>query len=88
MLVLGGWGIAFACFFLVGVLAPVDPANVRYAAEFVNRVVLATYPAAAILGGVALATLWRGRLAARGVGLAFTLAALIGAAQAWLSWLD
>jgi hypothetical protein len=88
VLVLGGWGIAFACFFLVGVLAPVDPGNVRYAAEFVNRVVLATYPAAAILGGVALATLWRGGLAARGVGLALTFVALIGAAQAWLRWLD
>jgi hypothetical protein len=86
--VLGGWGVAFALFFLVGVLAPVDPGNVRYAAEFVNRVVLATYPAAAILGGIALAAMWRGGLMARVAGLVLVFAAIADGARAWRGWLD
>ena len=86
--ILGAWGIAFALFFAVGALAPVDPGNVRYAAEFVNRVVLATYPAAAVLGAVGLVWAWRNGAITRVAALVLALAALTLAGRAWLRWLD
>jgi hypothetical protein len=48
-LVLGAWGVAFVTFFCVGMLPRVDAQFERYAAEFVGRVVFATYPAVVVL---------------------------------------
>jgi hypothetical protein len=87
-LVLGGWGVAFVVFVLVGALAPVDPGNVRYAAEFVNRVVLATYPAAAVLAAVGVAWAWRNGPVFQAAAGALAIAAFSLAARSWLAWLD
>jgi hypothetical protein len=87
-LVLGGWGVAFVVFFLVGALAPVDPGNVRYAAEFVNRVVLATYPAAAVLAAVGMAWAWRNGPVFQAAAGALAITAFSLAARTWLAWLD
>lgn len=81
------WLSAYGGFVAFAVLAPVSGSYERYAAEFIGRVDLATYPAVVLLGAAGSAWLWRtgwpGRIAA---------VALVGAAAAaglaeWHAWI-
>ena len=71
----------------VSVLAPVDVGYERYAAEFIGRVDLSTYPAAVLLAAYGAAWTWQAGFATR----VLTVAAFIGAvalgARAWMDWL-
>jgi hypothetical protein len=72
-------------------LSVVSAADVRYqqdAWEFIGRVEQATFPAAAILGGVAAAWAWRTGLAARAVAVFLLGAAVVPAARVWLGWIS
>jgi hypothetical protein len=82
------WGVAYFAFLIFGVIAPVNLGYERYAAEFIGRVDLATYPAAIVLAARGAAWAWRvgtvGRVAS--TGLCFS-AVVIGA-QYWARWLE
>src|SRR5690606_37224674 len=58
-LLLAAWCVAWLAFLFVGTLTRVDTQYQRYAAEFVGRVNLASYPAAAVLGGIGAAAMIR-----------------------------
>ncbi len=60
-LAVGAWALAFVAFMMLGIAAPVDAANQRYAVEFVGRAVYATYPAAVLLAARGGAWAWRTR---------------------------
>jgi integral membrane sensor domain MASE1 len=74
--------------FVVGVvLTPVGQSFLRYAAEFITRVTLATFPAIVILAG--LGSAWALR---RGWPWRLPAAALLGAAfytgvRLWIGWI-
>ena len=74
------------------VFAPVDAANVRYAAEFLGRINLATVPLIAVLAGRGAATGWDPtttevvRKPLQYVAAALMAWTLIVAAQTWLGW--
>jgi hypothetical protein len=86
-LAIAAWGLAFAAFMLLGIAAPVDAANQRYAIEFVGRAVYATYPAAVLLAGRGAAWAWRGRTLPRFAGAGLGLVAVVLGVHAWLGWL-
>ncbi len=80
------WAVAYLAFFAVGVMR-VGSDFQRYSYEFVGRVTLATYPAAAILAGHGAVWLWRGRLVLRLVAVGLLLLAVVAGAREWISWL-
>lgn len=69
------------------VLMPVERSFQRYAAEFISRVTLATYPAMVILAGLGAASAWRGSWPARMAAAALTLAAGYVGVTTWIEWL-
>jgi len=79
--------ITFVVFVVSVVAMPVERSFQRYAAEFISRVTLATYPAAVMLAGVGVAwayrAAWPWRLAAGGV----MLAAVQVGVSTWIEWL-
>lgn len=81
------WTLAYAVFFAVGVMR-VGADFQRYSYEFVGRVTLATYPAAAILAAHGAVWLWRGRLAMRVLAAALLLLAVAAGVREWLAWLE
>ena len=82
-----GWGAAFAAFMAVGVAAPVDASNQRYAAEFVARTAYATYPAAVILAARGGVWAWRSNVFGRVAAIIVAAAAMDLGVRAWLGWL-
>jgi hypothetical protein len=80
-------GITFALFTLSVVLAPVNQSFQRYAAEFISRVTLATYPAMIIWAALGAVWAWRAGLAARVAGAVLVAAACVGGISAWVEWL-
>jgi hypothetical protein len=80
------WAAAFVVFAGVGV-ARVEPQFQRYSYEFVGRVALATYPAAAVLGGYGAIWVWRAGAAGRVVSIVVLVAGIAGAVRGWLAWI-
>lgn len=69
------------------VVMPVERPFLRYAAEFISRVIFTTAPAVVVLAGLAGATLWRqGGFRRAGAALAIAAAVATGIGQ-WLDWL-
>jgi hypothetical protein len=79
--------LTLALFIVAVVAMPVERSFQRYAAEFISRVTLATYPALVILAGTAVAWAfgrgWGWRLAA----VAGMLAATAVGATTWVNWI-
>jgi len=82
------WGVAFLAFSGVGIVPPVDAAFERYAAEFVGRVVFATYPAAVILGAAGFLRGWGAGLIPRAGATVLLVWSLVLGVQAWARWLE
>jgi hypothetical protein len=82
-----GWGAAYLVFLGASVLAPVDAGYERYAAEFMGRVDLSTYPAAVLLAACGCAWLWRAGFAARLLSIALVVGAVAVGARYWTGWL-
>jgi hypothetical protein len=85
-LLLAAWGTAYLVFLAVGVLPGVDAPFQRYAAEFVGRVVFATYAAAVVLGARGAASGLRGRLVSRLGTVACLVWSILSAIQHWRGW--
>ncbi len=86
-LAVAAWMAAFVVFVAGVVLAPVGPSFVRYAAEFITRVTLATFPAIVILAG--LGSAWALR---RGWTLRVPAALLLAVTfytgvRLWIAWI-
>ncbi len=77
----------WAAFMFVVVLAPIEQSFQRYAAEFISRAVLATYPAMVICAALGVVSAWRAGVVWRSAGAILLLAAAIVGGQAWLQWL-
>jgi hypothetical protein len=80
------WALTALVFISGVILMPVELSFQRYAAEFITRVTLATYPAALILAGLGAASGWR---AGRGWRVATAAAvglAVLGGVRSWLGW--
>ena len=87
-LMLIAWGVAFLAFSGVGIVPRVDAAFERYAAEFVGRVVFATYPAAVILGAAGFLRGWGAGLIPRAGATVLLVWSLVLGVQAWARWLE
>ena len=79
--------LTFVLFVVSVVAAPVERSFQRYAAEFISRVTLATYPAMVMLAGLGMAWAWRAGWPARAVALGLVLAALYVGVVTWVDWL-
>lgn len=87
-LIVVAWGIAFVVFSAVGVVPRVDASFERYAAEFVGRVVFATYPAAVILAASGFRRAWGAGVVPRtGAAILLAWALAIGIRQ-WAMWIE
>jgi hypothetical protein len=79
--------VTFVAFAVAVVLMPVDRSFQRYAAEFISRVTLATYPAAVIVAGLGATSAWRaGPLRRVVASLVFLWASYVGV-MIWIDWL-
>jgi hypothetical protein len=78
--------LTYGTFLLASTLSRVDAPFERYAFEFVGRVVLATFPAAVILGAIGAAWAWRAGTVARVASVLCLLAAISGGVRHWESW--
>jgi hypothetical protein len=72
---IAAWLVAYVVFLGVALMR-VDAPFQRYAAEFVGRVVFATYPAVVLLGALGAAWAWRAGLLTRVASLALVALAL------------
>lgn len=79
--------LTLALFVVAVVAMPVERSFQRYAAEFISRVTLATYPALVILAGVAVAWGLRRGWGWRIAAAAGMLAALAVGATTWVNWI-
>ena len=79
--------ITFGLFTLVVVLSPVNQSFQRYAAEFISRVTLATYPAMVIWAALGAVWAWRTGPAGRLAGGALMVAACVVGFDAWVEWI-
>ncbi len=86
-LAIAAWVITYGVFVTAVVLAPVGASFLRYAAEFITRVTLATAPAIVVLAGLGGASLLRRGLASRIAAGALVSWACLAGAQLWLDWL-
>jgi hypothetical protein len=86
-IVLAAWGLAYLGYLGVGTLLPVGPEFERYAAEFVGRVNLASYPAAVVLAGAGGAWAWRSGTAMRVATVILLLLAVAGGVRHWADWI-
>jgi hypothetical protein len=82
-----GWAATYLVFLGISTMAPVNVGYERYAAEFMNRVDLSTYPAAVLLAAHGGSWLWRAGTAQKVLVLAFLGWALDGAFKIWMGWL-
>jgi hypothetical protein len=80
-------GLAYLGYLGVGTLLPVGPEFERYAAEFVGRVNLASYPAAVVLAGAGGAWAWRSGTAMRVATGILLLLAVAGGVRHWADWI-
>ncbi len=82
------WGVAWLVFLVGGTLTRVDTQYQRYAAEFISRVNLASYPAAVVLAALGASGLWRAGGVVRIVAAALLVVAAgaLGASY-WISWI-
>jgi hypothetical protein len=84
------WLAVWLLFVVAGTMTRVDVQYQRYAAEFVGRVNLATYPAIVVLAASGLTWLWTCRgpraLLWRALGVALSAAAAVVGVHSWLSW--
>lgn len=78
--------LTYALFAASVVLAPVERSFQRYAAEFISRVTLATYPAMVMLAGLGAAWAWRTGWAWRIVAAALMAGAGWVGAASWIGW--
>jgi hypothetical protein len=78
--------ITYVAFLLFSILTRVEAPFERYAAEFVGRVVLATFPAAVMLAAFGAAWAWRQGLVLRVLSVLVLLAAASGGIRAWERW--
>jgi hypothetical protein len=79
------WGTAYILF-VVFALMRVDVPFQRYAAEFVGRVVFATYPAAVVAAAAGAAWAWRAGQVPRVISGALVLWALAIGLRTWSGW--
>ena len=86
-LAIAALAITFVVFTLAVVLSPVNQSFQRYAAEFISRVTLATYPAMVIWAALGAVWAWRAGTAARILTGALMIAAGVAGFQAWIAWL-
>jgi hypothetical protein len=77
----------YLAFLMASTLMRVEAPFERYAAEFVGRVVLATFPAACMLAAIGAAWAWRAGSVLRIGSALCLLAALWIGARAWAAWL-
>lgn len=86
-LAVAAWLLTFLILTLSVVLAPVGASFLRYAAEFITRVTLATCPAIVILAALGCAQALRRGWAWRVPAAALLVAACYVGAQLWIDWL-
>lgn len=87
VMILLAWGVAFVIFFAIGTVPAVERPFQRYAAEFVGRVVHATYPAAIVLAARGGVWGWQARGVLRGATVSLFVAAVLIGTVSWLAWL-
>jgi hypothetical protein len=85
---IAAWAAVHLVFFTFGVVVPVNVRYERYAAEFIGRVELATYPGLVLLAAVGLAWMWRTGRAGRIAALALVAALAHIVSGFWLHWLE
>jgi hypothetical protein len=81
------WGVAYLGFLGIGILLPVGAQFERYAAEFVGRVNLASYPAAVVLAARGGAWAWRAGTVPRAAAALLLVLAVAGGVRHWAGWL-
>lgn len=86
-LAVAAWVVTYVVFVASVVLAPVGSSFLRYAAEFITRVTLATCPAIVVLASLGSARALRRGWAWRAPAAALLVAAGYAGAQLWLDWL-
>jgi hypothetical protein len=79
--------ITYVVFVTGVVLTPVERTFQRYAAEFISRVTLATYPGMVMLAGLGASWGWRAGWAGRLIGATLVLGAGWLGVEAWIEWL-
>ena len=88
------WAVVWLVATVSTVVAPVDPANVRYALEFLGRINLATIPLLVILAARGAAIGWEpetaepARRPLQTAAALLCIAAFALAVQAWLGWFN
>jgi hypothetical protein len=87
-LTIGALAAAYVVFAGFGVIVPVRARYERYAAEFVGRVDLATYPAAVMAAAAGAAWMLRHGVIVRLTGLVLIGLALAAATRAWYGWIS
>ena len=87
-LLVAAWAAAYVVFLLVGIGPRVEGPFQRYAAEFVGRVVFATYPAVVILAARGAAWGLRAGLALRLASLFCVMWTLSNGVQHWRNWFE
>jgi hypothetical protein len=85
--VVAAWGVAYLAFLGVALMR-VDAQYQRYAAEFVARVTLATYPAAVMLAARGAGWAWRAGRATRIMAAVLLLCAVIVGVEQWAGWIQ
>ncbi|MBI1873543.1 MAG: hypothetical protein HYS05_06605 [Acidobacteria bacterium] len=85
---LAGWGVTYLAFLAASTVSPVDMPYQRYAAEFVGRVVYATYAAVVVLAARGGVWGWRAAGALRVATVALFIAAAGVGIKSWLDWLS
>jgi len=86
-LAVAAWIAVYVVFVASVVVAPVGTSFLRYAAEFITRVTLATYPAVVVLASVGAATALRRGWVSRLPAMALAALACAAGLQSWLDWL-
>jgi hypothetical protein len=87
-MLIAAWAATYLVFLAVGIVPRVEAPFERYAAEFVGRVVFATYPAAVLLGALAAAWGWRAGPVWRLASLVCVLSALSIGVHHWRAWFE
>jgi hypothetical protein len=87
-MLIAAWAATYLVFLAVGVVPRVEAQFERYAAEFVGRVVFATYPGAVLLAALAAAWAWRAGSVWRAGSLICVLAALSIGMDRWRAWFE
>lgn len=86
VLLLGALGIVYVVFVGVGVVPRVDAPFLRYAAEFIGRVVLTTYPAVVVLASRGAVWAWRRDPVTRAAAVVLIGLAMAEGFRNWSAW--